>query len=63
MAKPKTDNEKILDSLENLRKIIEDLFILQASLAGVGQREVRAMLGIDMSRVSRIAKHAKKERP
>lgn len=62
MAKTKSDNERVLAALEELRKRIEDLFILQASLAGVGQREIRAMLGIDRSRVAKVAKHAKKEK-
>lgn len=61
MAKAETDNERILVALEDLRKRTEDLFILQASLAGVGQREIRAMLGIDQSRVAKVAKHAKKQ--
>jgi Trp operon repressor len=55
MAKEKSDNEKILGALVDLRKRIEELF------AGVGQRDIRAMLGIDLGRVTRVAKHAKKE--
>jgi DNA-directed RNA polymerase specialized sigma24 family protein len=61
MAKEKSDNEKILAALVDLRRRVEELFILQATIAGVGQREVRAMLGIDLSRVTKVAKHAKKE--
>jgi DNA-directed RNA polymerase specialized sigma24 family protein len=61
MAKGKTDNERILATLGELSKRIEDLFILQASLAGLGQREIRAMLGIELSRVTKIAKLAKKD--
>lgn len=60
MAKPKTEGDRILDALENLRTRVEDLFILQASQAGINGHTVRAMLGIDMARVTRIAKHAKK---
>ena len=61
MSKTKSDNEKILAALENLNKRVEDLFVLQASLAGIGQREIRAMLGIERIRVTRVAKHAKRE--
>lgn len=61
MAKGKSDNEKILSAVIDLRKRVEELFILQATLGGVGQREVRSMLGIDLSRVTKVAKHAKKE--
>jgi DNA-directed RNA polymerase specialized sigma24 family protein len=61
MTKAKTDNERILATLGELSKRIEDLFILEASLAGLGQREIRAMLGIELSRVTKIAKLAKKD--
>ncbi len=59
MAKAKTDNEKILAALEDLHTRLEDLFIIQASQAGIKQQEIRAILGIDMARVTRIAKHVK----
>lgn len=61
MVKEKSDNEKNLNALVDLRKRVEELFILHATLAGVGQRDVRAMLGIDLGRVSKVAKYAKKE--
>jgi DNA-directed RNA polymerase specialized sigma24 family protein len=61
MTKVKTDNDRILDALEALTERIEDLFILQASLAGLGQREIRAMLGINLTRVTKMAKLAKKD--
>ena len=61
-SKRKTGDEKVVAALEGIRKLTEDLFILQASLAGVSVGDVRAMLGIDRSRVSRITKHVKKDR-
>jgi hypothetical protein len=61
MPKTDTDNNVVM-ALDELRKRIEDLFILQASLAGIGQREIRAMLGIDLSRVTKVARHVKKEK-
>ncbi|MGB2622849.1 MAG: hypothetical protein WA857_12715 [Candidatus Acidiferrum sp.] len=60
MAKAKTDNEKILAALEDLHTRIEDLFVLEASRAGIGGHQIRAILGIDMARVTRIAKYVKK---
>ena len=60
MAKAKTDSEKILAALEHLQTRLEDLFVLEASRAGIGGHEIRAILGIDMARVTRIAKHVKK---
>ncbi len=60
MAKAKTDTEKILAALEDLHTRIEDLFVLEASRAGIGGHQIRAILGIDMARVTRIAKYVKK---
>jgi hypothetical protein len=59
MPKLKTDGEKIRVALEDLHARLEDLFILEASRAGIKQQEIRAILGIDMARVTRIAKHVK----
>jgi DNA-directed RNA polymerase specialized sigma24 family protein len=59
MAKPKTENEKLLGALEDLHSRLEDLFVLVACRAGIKQQEIRAILGIDMKRVTRIAKHVK----
>ena len=60
MAKPKTDSEKILAALEDLQTRLEDIFILEASRAGIKGHEIRAVLEIDMARVTRITKHVKK---
>jgi hypothetical protein len=59
MAKAKTDNEKILAALEDLHTRLEDLFVIEACQAGIKQQDIRAILGIDMVRVNRIAKHVK----
>jgi hypothetical protein len=61
MANPKTDNEKILGALEDINRRLGDLFILEAARAGIKQQEIRAILGIDMSRVTRIARHVKEK--
>lgn len=60
MAKPKTDNEKILAALGDLNARLEALFVLEASRAGIKGHEIRSILGIDMARVTRIVKHVKK---
>jgi DNA-directed RNA polymerase specialized sigma24 family protein len=62
MSKPKSDTDQILAALDNLHTRLEDIFILQASIAGVTQQQIRAILGIDMARVSRIARHVKEEK-
>jgi hypothetical protein len=62
MAKAKTENEKILAALGDVNRRLGDLFILEACRAGVKQQEIRAILGIDLSRVTRIARHVKEKR-
>jgi hypothetical protein len=60
MAKLKTESEKILNALEKLHTGLEDIFVLEASRAGIGGHKIRAILGIEMARVTRITKHVKK---
>jgi hypothetical protein len=59
MAKPKTDTQKLLFALGDVHRRLEDLFILEACRSGIKQQEIRAILGIEMARVTRIAKHVK----
>jgi predicted XRE-type DNA-binding protein len=59
MATAKSESGRLLAAVENLNTRLEDLFILEASRAGIKQQEIRSLLGIDMARVSRIAKHVK----
>lgn len=43
-------------------ELLQDLLIVQLSLAGVGQAEIRQIVGVDMHRVNRIAKLLKKRK-
>ncbi len=43
-------------------ELLQDLLIVQLSLAGVGQAEIRQIVGVDMHRVGRIAKLLKKRK-
>jgi DNA-directed RNA polymerase specialized sigma24 family protein len=61
MAKPKTDGERLVEAIENLNTRLEDIFILQAARAGISQQKIRAILGIDLARVTRVARHVKGE--
>lgn len=64
MAKKKaaqTDSEKILAALEDLRTRLEDLFVLEACRAGIKHQEIRAILGIDIKRVTRIGRNVKQK--
>jgi len=62
MSNTINDSEKILRALKDLHTTMENLFILQASSSGLTGHEIRAVLGIEMARVTRITKHVKKEK-
>jgi hypothetical protein len=48
------------DKPGSLEELLRDMMIVQLTLAGVGQREIREVAGVDMGRVSRIGKLLKK---
>lgn len=66
-SRPRNDRDsrnskKILATLEKVTTLLEDLFILQACRAGIKHREIRKILRIDITRVTRIGRHAKEEK-
>ena len=52
-------NSQKLDRIANL---IQDLFILQAAETGLKKEAVRKILGVGMSRVTRIWRHVEKKK-
>ena len=40
--------------------ILRDMFIAQLALAGLTQRQIREIVGVDIWRVNRIVKHFKR---
>jgi len=46
----------------NVAELLRDLLITSLGAAGVKQVEIRKIVGCDMNRVSRIAKHIERER-
>ena len=45
---------------QSVEDLLRDLMIVQLALAGVGQHQIRQIAGVDIHRVSRIAKLIKK---
>ncbi len=43
-----------------IEELLRDMMIVQLALAGVGQHQIRQIAGVDIHRVSRIAKLIKK---
>jgi hypothetical protein len=46
--------------IETVESLLRDLMIVQMGLAGIGQQQIRAVVGGDIVRVNRIVKHLKK---
>jgi len=53
-----TEGETIA-RLDRMIQLLEDLFILQGSVAQMKRKELRTVVGLDMKRVNRISKHVK----
>jgi hypothetical protein len=45
--------------LARIIEVLEDIFILQASIVQMNRKKLRAVVGIDMKRVNRISKYIK----
>ena len=48
------------DQSDRLAELVKDLIIVQLGLAGVGQREIRSIVGGDINRINRIVKHLRR---
>lgn len=54
------DNDRRLDEkLDTIIRLLEDLFILQASSAKIGRENIRAVLRVTPNRISKVAKGLK----
>ena len=62
MKKNIANEDRTLLALEKIKTLLEDLFILQASLAGMKKEPLRDVLGIDKNRIGRIAKHVEAQK-
>lgn len=45
---------------ETTEDLLRDLMIIQLGVAGLSQRQVREIVGVEMQRVTRILRHFKK---
>jgi hypothetical protein len=53
----KTAKDNLGEKLDVVIRLIQDLFILEATRAGIQQEEIRKVLGVRKTRVSSISKH------
>ncbi len=54
--------QKKAESSDKLVGLVQDLLIVELARAGVPQPRIREIVGVDMARVSRIARHIKKSK-
>ena len=54
-----TVSRKPKRELSDTEELLKDLLIVQLAVAGVRQQDIRAILGCDINRVSRIVRHIK----
>ncbi len=54
------DPVEVITELGRTNKLLRDLMIIQLSLAGVGQLQIRSIVGGDIVDVNRIAKVIRK---
>jgi hypothetical protein len=45
---------------QSVEELLKDFMIVQLLIAGIGQHQIRQIVGVDIHRVSRIAKLMKK---
>jgi hypothetical protein len=53
-------SDKHLQAQEQTNKLLRDLIIIQLGLAGIGQREIRSIVGGSMNDINRLAKMIRK---
>ena len=46
----------------SVEELLQDLIIVQLAIAGVGQHQIREIAGVDIHRVSRIAKLVRRQK-
>lgn len=52
--------QKKTESPDKLVGLVQNLLIVELARAGVSQPQIREIVGVDMVRVSRIARHIKR---
>ena len=54
-------DKRLENKLDAVIRLLEDLFILQASTAKIGRENIRAVLRVTPNRISKIAKGLKQD--
>ena len=59
MPKEKDNDSSVIERLDTIIRLLEDLFILEATRAKIGRENIREVLGVRTTRISRIYKSLK----
>jgi hypothetical protein len=59
MASKGDGRDPLLDEVRGIRGLLEDLLILECARTGMKRDDLRAIVGVDNNRISRIARHVK----
>jgi len=57
MRKTTEGNDVLSNKLDVVIRLLEDLFILESTKAGMKKEDLRKILAIDKNRIGRISKH------
>jgi len=52
--------DPMLEELRGIRGVLEDLLILECARTGMNRPALRAVVGVDNNRISRIARYVRK---
>lgn len=59
MATESQKDQRVLEKLDTIIRLLEDLFILEASKAELPKEDIRKILKINKNRIGVISKHIK----
>jgi len=59
VPKEKDNDSSVIERLDTIIRLLEDLFILEATRAKIGRENIREVLGVRTTRISRIYKSLK----
>jgi hypothetical protein len=57
-----TGRDPVIEELHAIRGALQDLMILECARTGMKREELRRIVPVDKTRISRIMKHARKAR-
>jgi hypothetical protein len=59
IAKIGNEDSQVQEKLDTIIRLLEDLFILEAAKANIGRDNIRGILGVHTTRISKVMKGMK----